>query len=77
MGALPYFDTNAKTTLRTDTLKKGLGACLNQNGKVMSFASCALIKAEKGETGTRNNLEYRKILFFPVWKRINYHYNNM
>ena len=28
MGALPYFDVNAETTLQTDASKKGLGACI-------------------------------------------------
>ena len=28
MGAIPYFDVNAETTLQMDASKKGLGACL-------------------------------------------------
>ena len=31
--ALPYFNTSAETTLHMDAFKKGLGACLIQNGK--------------------------------------------
>ena len=34
MKALPYFNVNAETTLQMDASKKGLGACLIQNGKV-------------------------------------------
>ena len=30
MGALPYFDVHAETTLQMDASKKGLGACLIQ-----------------------------------------------
>ena len=45
--ALPYFDTSAETTLQTDASKKGLGACLIQNGKVVCYASRALTKTEQ------------------------------
>ena len=33
MGALPYFDVNAETTLQMDASKKALGACLIQDSK--------------------------------------------
>ena len=33
MKALPYFNTNAETTLQMDTFKKGPGASLIQKGK--------------------------------------------
>ena len=46
MRALPYFDVNAKTTLQTDTSKKGLRACLIQKGKVICYAPRALTKTE-------------------------------
>ena len=39
MGALPYFDVNAETTLQMDASKKGLGACIKQKGKVDCYAS--------------------------------------
>ena len=44
MKALPYFDVNAESTLQMDASKKGLGACLIQKGKVICYASRALIK---------------------------------
>ena len=47
MRVLPYFNTNAETTLQTDASKKGLGACLIQNGKVVCYASRALTKTEQ------------------------------
>ena len=47
MKALPYFDTSAETTLQTDAPKKGLGACLIQNGKVVCYASRALTKTKQ------------------------------
>ena len=47
MKALPYFDVNAETTLQTDASKKGLGACLIQNGKVVCYASRTLTKTEQ------------------------------
>ena len=47
MGALPYFDVNAETTLQMDTSKKGLGACIIQKGKVVCYASRALTKTEQ------------------------------
>ena len=47
MKALPYFDVNAETTLQMDASKKGLGACLIQKGKVISYASMALTKTEQ------------------------------
>ena len=43
-GVLPYFDVNADTTLWVDASKRDLGACLIQNKRVISFASCALTK---------------------------------
>ena len=53
MGALPYFDVNAETTLQMNASKKVLGACINQKGKVVCYASRALTKAEQ----TYQNLE--------------------
>ena len=47
MKALPYFDVNAETTLQMDASKKGLGACLIQEGKVICYASRALTKTEQ------------------------------
>ena len=47
MRALPYFDVNAETTLQADASKKGLGACIIQNRKVVCYASRALTKAER------------------------------
>ena len=45
--ALPYFNINAEKTLQTDASKKGLGACLIKNGKVVCYASRALTKTEQ------------------------------
>ena len=45
--ALPYLNTSAETTLQTDASKKGLEACLIQNGKVICYASRALTKTEQ------------------------------
>ena len=47
MGALPYFDVNAETTLQTDVSKKGSGAFLMQKDKVICFASWSLTKTEQ------------------------------
>ena len=47
MRALLYFDVNAETTLQIDVSKKGLGACLIQEGKVIYYASRALTKTEQ------------------------------
>ena len=41
------FNTSAETTLQMDASKKGLGACLIQNGKVVYYASRALTKTEQ------------------------------
>ena len=68
MGVLPYFDVNAKTTLQMDASKKGLGACLIQNGKVVSFASHALTKAEKNY----QNLEREALA--TIWGMEKFHY---
>ena len=45
--ALHYFNINAETTLQMDASKKGLGACLIQNDKVVCYASRALTKTEQ------------------------------
>ena len=47
MGALPCFDVNGETTLKLDTSKKGLGACIIQKGKVVCYASRALTRTEQ------------------------------
>ena len=47
MGALPYFDVNAETTLQMDASKKRLGAFIIQKGKVVCYASRALTKTEQ------------------------------
>ena len=47
MRALPYFDVNGETTLQTDASKKGLGAYIIQEGKVVCYASRALTKTEQ------------------------------
>ena len=67
-GALPYFNSNAETTLQMDASKKGLGACLIQNGKVINFASCALTKAEQ----IYQNLEREAL--GTIWGMEKFHY---
>ena len=47
MGALPYFDVNAETTLQIDASKKGLDASIIQKGKVVCYAFRALTKTEQ------------------------------
>ena len=47
MKALPYFNINVETTLQMDASKKGLGACLIQNGNIVGYASRALTKTEQ------------------------------
>ena len=47
MGAQPYFDVNAETTLQMNASKKGLRACLMQKRKVICYASYALTKTEQ------------------------------
>ena len=47
MGALPYFNVNAETTLQMDASKKGLGACIIQKGNMVCYASTALTKTEQ------------------------------
>ena len=66
--ALPYFNTNAETTLQTDASKKGLGACLIQNGKVVCYASRALTKTEQNY----QNLEQEAL--GTIWGMEKFHY---
>ena len=68
MKALPYFDVNAETTLQIDASKKGLGACLIQKGKVICYASRALIKAEQNY----QNLEREAL--GTIWGMEKFHY---
>ena len=71
MKVLPYFNVNAETTLQMDASKKGLGACLIQNGKVVCYASRALTKtaelSELGMRGIRNYMGNGKVPLFPIW----------
>ena len=66
--ALPYFNTSAETTLQTDAPKKGLGACLMQNGKVVCYASRALTKTEQNY----QNLEREAL--GTIWGMEKFHY---
>ena len=66
--ALPYFNTSAETTLQTDASKKGLGACLIQNGKVVCYASRALTKTEQNY----QNLEQEAL--GTIWGMEKFHY---
>ena len=66
--ALPYFNTSAETTLKTDASKKGLGACLIQNGKVVCYASRALTKTEQNY----QNLEREAL--GTIWEMEKFHY---
>ena len=68
MKALPYFNVNAETTLQTDASKKGLGACLIQNGKVVCYASRALTKTEQNY----QNLEREAL--GTIWGMEKFHY---
>ena len=68
MKALPYFNINAETTLQTDASKKGLGACLIQNGKVVCYASRALTKTEQNY----QNLEREAL--GTIWGMEKFHY---
>ena len=68
MGALPYFDVNAETTLQMDASKKGLGACIIQKGKVVCYASRALTKTEQNY----QNLEREAL--GTIWGMEKFHY---
>ena len=66
--ALPYININTETTLQTDTSKKGLRACLIQNGKVVCYASRALTKTEQNY----QNLERQAL--GTIWEMENLNY---
>ena len=68
MGALPYFDVNAETTLQMDASKEGLGACIIQKGKVVCYASRALTKTEQNY----QNLEREAL--GNIWGIKKFHY---
>ena len=68
MKAVLYFNINAETTLQTDTSKKGLGACLIQNGKAVCNASRALTETEQNY----QNLEREAL--GTIWGMEKFHY---
>ena len=68
VSTLPYFNVNAETTLQTDASKKGLGACLIQNGKVVCYVSRALTKTEQNY----QNLEREAL--GTIWGIEKFHY---
>ena len=72
MGALPYFDVNAETTLQMDASKKGPGACLIQNNEAICFASCFLTKTEQNYQNLERerHLGNGKVPLLLVWKGI-------
>ena len=67
MKALPYFNVDAETTLQTDASKKGLGACLIQNGKVVCYASRAFKRQQNYQ-----NLEPEAL--GTIWGMEKFHY---
>ena len=44
---MTYFDPNKVTNILVDASPVGLGAVLSQNGKILCYASCALIDVEQ------------------------------
>ena len=68
MKALPYFNVNAETKLQMDASKKGLRACLIQDGKVVCYASRALTKTEQNY----QNLEQEAL--GTIWGMKRFHY---
>ena len=68
MKALPYFNTSTETTLQMDASKKGLGACLIKNGKVVCYASRTLTKTEQNY----QNLEQEAL--GTIWGMEKFHY---
>ena len=68
MGALPYFDVNAETTLQMAASKKEPGACLIQNNKVICFALHSLKKTEQNY----QNLEREAL--GTIWGMEKFHY---
>ena len=68
MGALPYLDVNAETTLQMDASKKELGACIIQKGKVVCYASRALTKTEQ------NNQNLEREALGTIWGMEKFHY---
>ena len=68
MGALPYFDVNAETTLQMDASKKGLGACIILKGKVVCYACITLTKTEQNY----QNLEREAL--GTIWGMEKFHY---
>ena len=61
--ALPYFNTSAETTLQMDASKKGLGAYLIQNGKVVCCASRALTKTEQNYQNLEREEKFHYLLY--------------
>ena len=68
MKALPYFNINAETTLQMDASKKGFGACLIKNGKVVCYASRALTKTEQ------NYQNLKREALGIIWGMEKFHY---
>ena len=74
---LPYFNPKCFTTLQTDASKKGLGAVLLQNSRLVMFASRALTGSERnyqnlGEGVFSNNLGDGEIPLLSIWKRVHF-----
>ena len=68
MKALLYFNINAETTMQMDASKKGLGACLIQNGKVVCYVSRALTKTEQ------NYQSLEREALGTIWGMEKFHY---
>lgn len=65
---LSNFDTTLSVTIQCDASKDGLGCCLMQDGKPVSYASRSLSSAEK------NFSQIEKELLSVVWATKKFHY---
>lgn len=65
---LQNFDTSLPIVIQCDASKDGLGCCLMQNGKPVSYASRSLTNAEK------NFSQIEKELLSVVWATRKFHY---
>ena len=68
LRALSYFDVNAETTLQIDASKIGFDAHIIQKGKVVCYASRALMKTEQNY----QNLEREAL--GTMWGMGKFHY---
>ena len=76
VGVMAYFDLKKLTEILVDASPFGLGAMLTQHGRVVCYASRALIDMESRYSQTERSIRCGKISYIPIWLHSQRHHRS-